>query len=148
MQVGHSTGPMGFVGSGRVQLNPSQTVEKLLDDMKLAAEKRDFHKYDAASDALSVFVRAYVTPTEPVTWRDYKLTRSERIIADLLHVRLGKPVPRTAIMDAMYCNKADEPQSEKIIDIFICRLRQKLATSPYSIITDHGQGYRMIEKAA
>lgn len=65
----------------------------------------------------------------------------------LLHVLLQHPnrvITKTLLLDAIYPNDPNPPM-EKIIDVFICKLRAKLkqAKAPYEIETVWGLGVRL-----
>ena len=55
--------------------------------------------------------------------------------------RIGQCVSKGALMDALYFDRAGEPEP-KIVDILVCKLRRKIAGSGFVIETVWGQGYR------
>jgi two-component system cell cycle response regulator CtrA len=55
------------------------------------------------------------------------LTRREYKVLELLSLRLGELVPKEAFMDHLYSG-INEPKP-KIIDVFVCKLRKKLAAA-------------------
>lgn len=76
---------------------------------------------------------------KPVT-----LTRKEFEILELLAMRQGRPVEKSTLMNHLYGSN-DEPEI-KIIDVFICTLRKKLAEynkGRYCIETVWGRGYAL-----
>lgn len=69
-----------------------------------------------------------------------KLTPSEQRVLTCL---VGNTVAtRDAILDALYAGRPSEPEP-KIIDVFVCRLRQKLKPLGVSILTVWGRGYQL-----
>ena len=76
---------------------------------------------------------------KPVT-----LTRKEFEILELLAMRQGRPVEKSTLMNHLYGSN-DEPEI-KIIDVFICTLRKKLAEynkGRHFIETVRGRGYAL-----
>ena len=76
---------------------------------------------------------------KPVT-----LTRKEFEILELLAMRQGRPVEKSTLMNHLYGSN-DEPEI-KIIDVFICTLRKKLAEynkGRHCIETVRGRGYAL-----
>lgn len=77
------------------------------------------------------------------------LTRLEYEIVEMLALRQGALVTRARIMTQLYAWQ-DEPDA-KILDVYICRIRAKLATlgAPDGLIaTNFAQGYRLNADAA
>lgn len=74
----------------------------------------------------------------PTAW---KLTGSEATILGVMVKR--ELATRTAIIAALYSDRADDAPDPKIIDVFVCRLRRKLKADG-AVITSHaGQGYSL-----
>ena len=85
-------------------------------------------------------VTAYGTPV--------RLTDKEYSILELLSMRPGATVTKEMLLGHLYGGK-DEP-GLKIIDVFVCRLRQKLAQAidgKHYIETVWGRGYRLCAPA-
>ena len=77
----------------------------------------------------------------PIEWR---LTGKE---AGLVGFLLTRPLASKAdLMSALYSLRPDEPPHEKIVDVFVCKVRKKLRPFGVEILTVWGQGYR-IDKA-
>jgi len=73
-----------------------------------------------------------------------RLSGKEYGILELLSLRLDVTVTKEMLLDHLYSGK-DEPQL-KIIDVFICHLRKKLAQATdgkHYIETVWGRGYRL-----
>lgn len=79
-------------------------------------------------------------------WQHYQLTKAERIVAEMLFRAKERPVTRAALYDALYAVRRSEAEQplEKIVDVFVCKLRKKLKDSHYSIHNVYGLGYRML----
>lgn len=76
--------------------------------------------------------------------RSIHLTRLEYELIEMLALANGRLVERDAIMTKLY-GWQDEPDP-KIIDVYMCRIRAKLATldAPSALIaTSFGMGYRL-----
>ncbi|RRH75778.1 winged helix-turn-helix domain-containing protein [Falsigemmobacter faecalis] len=75
-----------------------------------------------------------------------RISRREYEILQFLALNAGRVVSKAAIYDALYSLSA-EPPFEKIIDVYICRLRTKLARDlpPGEVLieTVAGRGYRL-----
>lgn len=73
--------------------------------------------------------------------RSLHLTAKEYQILELLALRRGVVLTKAAFLDHLY-NGIDEPQV-KIVDVFICKLRRKLAAAGVTdlIATSWGHGY-------
>jgi len=73
-----------------------------------------------------------------------RLTGKEYSILELLSLRQGTTVTKEMLLSHLY-RGMDEPEM-KIIDVFVCKLRQKLAQptgSKFYIETVWGRGYRL-----
>lgn len=75
-----------------------------------------------------------------------RISRREYEILQFLALNAGRVVSKAAIYDALYSLSADPP-FEKIIDVYICRLRTKFARDlpmgEVMIETVAGRGYRL-----
>jgi len=79
--------------------------------------------------------------------KEVRLTGKEYSMLELLLLRKGQPLTKEAFLCHLY-GGVDEPEV-KIIDVFICKLRKKLAGagSGNLIITVWGRGYTLREPA-
>lgn len=125
----------------------------------------DYQKLEAERDRLAERVRALEGERlEQLTLGDLvitfgqgisidgrwvRLTGSELKLLELLARRAERTLTRSAIMDALYCDRSiDEEPQEKIIDIWICKLRNRLAGARgVRIETRWGEGYRLTTRA-
>ena len=78
----------------------------------------------------------------PIPGEDASITQYERAIFWVLHKAHGRMVSTSAIWNALYSHKPEcDWPSEKIVQVFICKLRKKLKT--HKITTTWGVGYSM-----
>ncbi|MEZ5824457.1 MAG: response regulator transcription factor [Geminicoccaceae bacterium] len=71
-----------------------------------------------------------------------KVTAKEYTILELLALRRGQPLTKEIFLDHLY-GGGDEPE-QKIIDVFICKLRKKISAinhNKHNIETVWGRGY-------
>lgn len=119
-------------------------VEPLLAAMKKAAIRQDMATFERKSDELAVYMRGALAPSIDVSWRKYGLTTKEARLASLLYQRMGTGCTRSALMDVLYFDMPDEDEPDaKILDIFICHIRKKLAGTGFKIDTIWGTGWAM-----
>lgn len=80
--------------------------------------------------------------------RAVNLTGREFAVLEILAMRRNRAVRKEAIITGIYALEGDEPDS-KIIDVFICKVRRKLAKAgaPNLISTIWGVGYRLHDPA-
>ena len=86
------------------------------------------------------------TKTVEVNGRPLHLTCKEYQILELLSLRKGTTLIKEMFLDYLY-GGMDEPE-QKIIDVFICKLRKKLANASNGkdyIETVWGRGYALRE---
>jgi two-component system cell cycle response regulator CtrA len=75
------------------------------------------------------------------------VTRKEYAILELMALRKGRVIPKQAFLDHLY-NGLDGPET-RVIDVFICNLRKKLANWGFGSLIDtvRGHGYIMRDLA-
>lgn len=61
----------------------------------------------------------------------------------VLHRHLGQTVHKSSIMDALYFDQVGDEPNIKVVDVYICKIRQALEGTPFKIHTEWGFGYRM-----
>src|SRR6185503_8490933 len=71
-------------------------------------------------------------------------TRCEAVMLMTLAMFKGRVVSKQVLYDALYPQEQAEP---KIIDVFVCKIRRKLANLnlPLQVLTDWGRGYALAE---
>lgn len=90
---------------------------------------------------------AYFDGRDPlVSGSRVRLSKREHAIFHHLALYSNKVISKNAIYDAVYGASADQP-FDKVIDVYICKLRKKIATAAASgshyIETVHGRGYKL-----
>jgi two-component system response regulator TctD len=76
------------------------------------------------------------------------LTGRERQLLCMMLRRPGVVFRKEAIMLGLYGHTDDETPEIKIIDVFVHKVRRKIAGGPVEIETVWGEGYRAFRKAA
>ena len=103
---------------------------------------RRFNGHSASTIRTGQIVVNLDTHAVSVDQRQVHLTRKEYAILELLSLRKGRTVTKEAFLIRLY-GGMDEPEL-KIIDVFVCKLRQKLALATGGeryIETVWGRGY-------
>lgn len=72
---------------------------------------------------------------------DVKCTPSERIVLDTLLKTPNQPVSQQTLVDALYLNTPYRRRKSNTIEVFVKRLRTKLAPHKVTIRTRRGVGY-------
>lgn len=72
---------------------------------------------------------------------EWSLTASETKVMGVLIAR--ELASKDAIMAALYRNDGRDEAEIKIVDVFICKLRKKVAPFGVTILTVWGAGYRL-----
>ena len=80
-----------------------------------------------------------VTRRFTVKGEELALTPRERAVLEMLITRLGKPVGKQALAQAVF--GFDEEVSPSAIEIYVHRVRKKLEASDIGIVTMRGLGY-------
>ena len=96
-------------------------------------------------------VTAYFDGRDPeVSGRRMKLSRREHAIFNELALSAGRVVSKASIYDSVY-GLAEVPPFDKVVDVYICKIRKKLdASVPFGaryIETVPGRGYRFSDDA-
>jgi len=119
-----------------------EKVEALLDRMRAVAGHPEVDKLSAQ---LSLLCRGYMEPAKDEPLPGVKLTPNEARVFSLLKARLGRAVSRGALLDAASFHHGwDSEPTNKVVDVYVCRLRRKIKGSGFVIETAWGQGYRMV----
>lgn len=129
-------------------MNVHQEVQKLLGDMLDRVSGRVplpvMEDIERVTDEISTLVMAHTVPAPDAGWDAYGFTPKELRIAQFLHSKLGKIVSHEAIMGALYFDKMGDEPDRDVLKVFMVRVRRKLEGSEFSILTEHGFGWRMI----
>ena len=107
---------------------------------------RRFHGHASESVVLGEMT-AYFDGRDPiVSGSRIKLSKREHSIFRHLVLNSHRVTSKSAIYDAVYGMSADQP-FDKVIDVYICKLRKKIAAAAESgcqyIETVHGRGYKL-----
>ncbi|MGI2031961.1 winged helix-turn-helix domain-containing protein [Rhizobium panacihumi] len=71
------------------------------------------------------------------------LTKTEAEVLRILVAKRGQVVTKDSLLTLLYMSRPDEAPEEKIIDVYVCKLRAKLPET-CQIKTRHGSGYQFI----
>ena len=75
------------------------------------------------------------------------LTTHEAVIVACLYKNKGVCITKEHIFNVLYADKLDQPEI-RIIDVYICKLRRKLATYGLEVQTVWGRGYLLTHESA
>ncbi|RVE90101.1 helix-turn-helix domain-containing protein [Sinorhizobium meliloti] len=85
-----------------------------------------------------------LAPTTVPVPIEFGLTGSEaRVFA---HLATRDMATKQSVMLALYSDRADVEPETKIVDVFVCKMRKKLARFGVTIETVWGQGYRLLNR--
>ena len=74
--------------------------------------------------------------------RAWRLTSTESRLLAFLLARSPQPRTKEQIVDAIYAG-SDEAPDPKIVDVFVCKLRDKIKPFGLEILTHRGSGYSL-----
>ena len=107
---------------------------------------RRFHGHAAESVEVGELTAFFDGRDPIVSGARIKLSKREHSIFQHLALNSNKVISKNAIYDAVYGMSADQP-FDKVIDVYICKLRKKIAAAAISgsqyIETVHGRGYKL-----
>ena len=103
-------------------------------------EERDYALAEA--DALRRIVRDLTDAAYECPGETGKFTRRQAQILCALKKAGGNCVGRRALMDALYFDRADDPPEDKILDIWLCKIRRRLRN--HRIENIRGVGWRLL----
>lgn len=93
-------------------------------------------------DVLGDLVGALPQGGPELGWPDVHLTPVERSLLQMLFRHEGRTVSRGAIMDGLYGHSPSAPQ-DRVLDVFICKIRAKLVGRGVTIETTYGVGWML-----
>jgi len=82
-----------------------------------------------------------VTRVAMVEGKPLKLSSRETALLEVLVKQFGRVVAKDRLMEHLY--SADEAPGDNAIEVFVHRLRKKLAGSPLTVTTFYGNGYQL-----
>lgn len=107
---------------------------------------RRFHGHAAESVEVGELTAFFDGRDPIVSGARIKLSKREHSIFQHLALNSNRVISKNAIYDAVYGMSADQP-FDKVIDVYICKLRKKIAAAATSgsqyIETVHGRGYKL-----
>jgi len=113
-------------------------------DVHAAVDSRKFHSHRQSKIQTGGLVVDLETRTVSIDGKRVPLTGKEYCIFELLSLRKNTTVTKEMLLAHLY-GGVGEPEM-KIIDVFVCHLRKKLAQATggkHYIETVWGRGYRM-----
>lgn len=126
-------------------------IPRLIAELRAHIIRKTGKPIDPDVDFLTtqIEVLSAAVPTD-IVLPELDLVRKEQQILNLLASRPGHVFSRDAVMSALYFAHPNDWPAPKIIDIFICRIRNQLraADSPVWIETIWGLGWRLVHKRA
>jgi DNA-binding response OmpR family regulator len=96
----------------------------------------------AEAQALRRVLRDLTDDTYQCPGEAGRFTKRQARIVCALKKAGGRYVSRGALMDALYFDRVDDPPEDKILDIWICKIRQRLLN--HRIETLRGVGWRLL----
>lgn len=126
-----------------VNFRPYSEVEKLHVRLRAAQERIEELMFEAAERDGRAALEQAVHRNQ--VWF-IRLTQKEAMCMSLLCQAAPRVLTKRALMEGLYA--ADDEPAEKIIDVFICRLRGRLAPLGLDIETEWGLGYRIAPSVA
>jgi two-component system cell cycle response regulator CtrA len=132
-------------GADDILAKPFDRDELLARIQAVIRRSKGFSKPDLRVGCLELNLN---TREVKVNGREVALTSKEYVILELLMLRKGMALSREVFLNHLY-NGMDEPEM-KVIDVFVCKLRKKLAQAgaPDMIGTIWGRGYVLREPSA
>lgn len=87
-----------------------------------------------------------LAPPDTVVPIEWGLTASEARVFS--HLTTRDVATKSSIMAALYSDRPDEGDVEpKIVDVFVCKMRRKIAKFGVEILTVWGQGYTLANRS-
>ena len=121
-----------------VNFRPQTEVEQLRRKLIAANERIENLEYEAAERSAAMALAQTVEHNQ--VWF-IRLTPKEAMCMSLLCKAAPRVLTKRAMMQGLY-SAEDEP-AEKIVDVFVCKLRAKLAAIGLDVATEWGRGYRI-----
>lgn len=88
---------------------------------------------------------SYCVPSAIELPAGVSLSKHQNRFLNALYARQDQLVTKQQLMDALYFDHAGDEPGEKILDVYCCHLRKKIASLPWKILTIFGQGYKLVE---
>ncbi len=90
----------------------------------------------------------------PAPWFDHdahqicetKITPTIWGLLEILRRRRGNLVSRDSLMTLLYGAAVANPPFDRVLSVYVCKLRRALIPTPFTIVTEYGRGYRLIDR--
>ncbi|MGV0878046.1 helix-turn-helix domain-containing protein [Martelella sp. FLE1502] len=100
-----------------------------LEEMEELRERN--RQLEAALVGLADTALAMDLGLTPIEFTIFRVLKTHRVVS------------REALMTALYSGRPQDPPDPKVIDVFICKLRKKLAAHGFDIASQWGTGWRL-----
>ncbi len=129
-----------------VQASVHRLFEQMYDEIARPTLNRA--QLRALTDQLTTQVMMHAVPGKTDGVFDVLgFTASELRVAEFMHRRMGRFVAREDLLHAREVPRSDPNADIKIVDVYICKIRRKLAGTEFCIENVYGRGYRMMTNA-
>ena len=78
--------------------------------------------------------------------RQFDFTHREARLFLVLKRAPNQTCGKEALLTRMYADRIDDAPDAKIVDVFVCKMRKKLAKTTWRIETIWGEGYQLIDR--
>lgn len=112
-----------------------------MNTLALVIEERDQARAEVAY--LRDTLMALTDPGFECPGEHAKFTASQRRVLCALKKAKGGMVRREVMLDALYFHRPDGPPDDRVVDVFVAKIRAKLRS--HRIITTWGEGWQMVE---
>jgi DNA-binding response OmpR family regulator len=108
------------------------------------AQMKSSEAVEYLMNCLEVVAGPMIGEAHPVDQWRVKLTPKERRIMIALHDARGAMVSHDGLMRAVYFDTTNDEPDEKIITVFVCKIRKKIPASIGQIVTHWGAGFSFL----
>lgn len=115
--------------------------EEMVARLKNLGRRSQGHETSMMKFGSVIIDQERMSISDSTTGEPIHVTEKEYLILELLALRRGRVCTKMQLMDHLY-GGLNEPE-EKIIDVFVCKLRRKLGQHGRMIETVWGRGYLM-----
>lgn len=122
------------------QRNWRVDAQEKMDAERRRQERERLEYTDAAKAFVEQLLKAPVAPFDPAL----RLTPAEKGLLSILMDRAGRVISKEALVTLLYAHQPDDPPDEKIIDVYVCKIRPKIEGRDCRIETVWGEGFRFV----
>lgn len=134
-----AAGKIGALLKNNANAHASELIQSIIADLN-RIDAEIVETQTALSRSLSM-AGAIVPETIPPAYERIHLTRREKEVLEVLLAADGKAVRKEAIYAHMYAGKPDEGPADKIIDVWISKVRSSFTANPDAVRAIEGEGY-------